>query len=976
MILCIISSTAESYAQQYPRFNIDVSRGLPSNTVYNTFQDRDGFVWVGTENGLARYDGANFRIIPSKGLRSTAISNVQQDREGTIWCINFSGQVLHLKKDTLQPLQQWDNLGFTGFPVLFIDNDGSSIYISQIKTSEGNKHLYIYRYDIPNDRLTLLEKVINTMQIVGDQELWVSKSPYSITRIVPYDSSHLLTIHSNHVLKREFTLPYQKSISGEKNDKRILVNVRKVLEIDEQGNLTDLTDLFNGGESNFRSITSAYPDSYFIYGSDGVVLLDNKYRTKHFLKGENISSIIKLNEGGWLASTLNNGLLLIPSRTTQVVASQTDYGFNKLTYDSINKRIIAGDLGGNVQFFMRNGKYINTFFAGASISSVQMLLVDYGSNVLLLQSDRLYTLNLTKLTQVQSKYGPSIKQIIKTDSSYITASNLGLQEWSGTNTTPKKFLPNLRTTGLLPISDEELILGSQKGVLVFNLKEKRLVTSKYPFKDHITNLTSAIRHGNHFILGSAAQGVFVYDEAFNLTQRITTENGLRSNLINALDANDEYLAIATNSGVSLVDLNNWSIQNIDQSLGLQAKEVADLKLFDDQLVVAHTGLQFFDLPLQLSTTLPKIKIGEISSDGDQIYPLNGAYEIPYSSKELMIRFDVGNSIQSQGEVEIMYRLKELNPSGWNRMTISSSKARYLSVPSDKYTLEAYALNSQGKQSEKLIASIVVTTPFWREIWFQVLIYISGALLVAIMVYLYQRKKNLKIQANLILENKAQQLQIARLTSIRARMNPHFIFNTLTLIKGLIVRGRSHDAGESVQDFSRIMRGVLELSSKEFCSLAEEKELIEKYLQIEKRRFKDDFVYSIQIDEKLPLNDELQIPSLITQPYVENALRHGLMHKKGVKKLDIRFLLDQDDLIIWIEDNGIGRQAAASMLKNKKHQPFAAEAYQERIDLINQSKKEKILLSIEDLQNTNGKPMGTRIELKIPLLYDQQPARYV
>lgn len=220
------------------------------------------------------------------------------------------------------------------------------------------------------------------------------------------------------------------------------------------------------------------------------------------------------------------------------------------------------------------------------------------------------------------------------------------------------------------------------------------------------------------------------------------------------------------------------------------------------------------------------------------------------------------------------------------------------------------------------------------------------------------------------QSQEQELRIAQLTSIRAQMNPHFIFNTMALLQGKVLNGLQQEATQIIHDFSLLLRKVLHLSSKEMILLSDEVEVLEKYLAIEKDRFNGTLFYSIEMDNALR-DEMIRIPSLLTQPFVENALRHGLMHKQGEKKLTISFNLDKDYFIIRIEDNGIGRKASGEFNKSRAtdHQSFALEAYRKRIDLLNSSWKQKIELAIVDNTNSAGHSIGTTVILKVPVEHD-------
>jgi LytS/YehU family sensor histidine kinase len=200
------------------------------------------------------------------------------------------------------------------------------------------------------------------------------------------------------------------------------------------------------------------------------------------------------------------------------------------------------------------------------------------------------------------------------------------------------------------------------------------------------------------------------------------------------------------------------------------------------------------------------------------------------------------------------------------------------------------------------------------------------------------------------------------------MNPHFIFNSLNAIQECIVTEKTDIAFEYLSKFSKLLRLVLNNSEKAFISLSSELEMLRLYLSLEMLRFRRSFTYCIDVEETID-PEEVQVPSLLIQPYVENALWHGLRMKEGEKKVEIRFFLRADELHIDVEDNGIGRKKAALI----KSQKLGAEQFeargtalsQQRIDILNRQYATKAEVSIIDLADDNLNPSGTRVVIKIP-----------
>ena len=210
---------------------------------------------------------------------------------------------------------------------------------------------------------------------------------------------------------------------------------------------------------------------------------------------------------------------------------------------------------------------------------------------------------------------------------------------------------------------------------------------------------------------------------------------------------------------------------------------------------------------------------------------------------------------------------------------------------------------------------------------------------------------------------------SRFMNLRLQMNPHFLFNALSAIQHLIVSQQTIRAYKYLTVFSNFLRSLLNHADKNFISLDEEVRILKMYIELESLRFDQNFSWEINVDENLDIG-EILLPTMIIQPFAENAIWHGLLHRNGEKKLKIHFLwVNEDYLKCIIEDNGIGRSEAASIRKNnlssKVHQSKGIEIIQERLRLLKQKTSKSADLEIIDIMDTDANPAGTRVIITIP-----------
>ena len=233
------------------------------------------------------------------------------------------------------------------------------------------------------------------------------------------------------------------------------------------------------------------------------------------------------------------------------------------------------------------------------------------------------------------------------------------------------------------------------------------------------------------------------------------------------------------------------------------------------------------------------------------------------------------------------------------------------------------------------------------------------------------EKNIAIekQKQKILEQKATEYNIE---ALRAQMNPHFIFNSLNSIQNFILKNDDESSSKYLTKFSRLIRMVFENTKNAYIPLERELEALQIYLDLEKLRVNNKFEYEIHIDEKIN-TDDLLIPSMLIQPFVENSIWHGFIHLEKKGELSISFTQSKNSVLCEIKDNGIGREKAKNIINNSKrtdHKSSGMNLTEERIKLINSLEDNVVKFDIIDLKNGKGEATGTKVEFYLPLKQQQ------
>jgi len=292
---------------------------------------------------------------------------------------------------------------------------------------------------------------------------------------------------------------------------------------------------------------------------------------------------------------------------------------------------------------------------------------------------------------------------------------------------------------------------------------------------------------------------------------------------------------------------------------------------------------------------------------------------------------------------------------WN-YTGNKGLIEYNHLPPGHYVFRYKAVTADGLAGDEKTIAFTIEPKFYQTFWF------TGLFIILLIILILMIMRNVRLREQ---KKSALQLQLSALEmkALRAQMNPHFLFNALNSIQECIITKNTDTAYSYLSSFSKLVRMILENSEKQFITLEDEIETLRLYLSIEKLRFDSSFEYLIDPGPKIDTSF-VNIPAMIIQPYVENALWHGLINKKGEKKLVISFDQKNGNLECLIKDNGVGRNHAAKMqtdTKIKKHS-MGMKITEERLQLLEADAS----ITINDLKDNNGNACGTEVHIIIPL----------
>ncbi|TND08274.1 MAG: Sensor histidine kinase [Bacteroidetes bacterium] len=967
MLVRMCASTA-GFAQELSYRNFQVKDGLPSSEVYCAIQDRLGYMWFSTDAGICRFDGYSFRTFTTNdGLTDNTVFQLFEDRHGRIWCRTLSGRVCYYDAGKFVTIPAADSLvHFAG---------------SQIATS---------------------------MHVDANDTLWIGLDYKGIVKVAPgYTKNDIRLVSTDaHVslvlLEDKFVYALEKKImvnKPEQFDYKILTGnkPRCVLRIDYPENINFIRTASLGNDRWLMSqgqhlyeikngvITSQYlcpvsvigiycdsSDNVWVGLYDGGLLRFPGRRIAncipdHYFGSDPISCIIKDHEGGLWLTSVKNGVYYL---SNTAVVNYAEYGRvsdNKIySLAKVNNEIWAGNNNGTIWRINEKGMRVLDFPTINQNKDNALLALHWSGGTVLAGARRTFVTDTSgnKLSLVTREDQPALVK-------YFALPGNG-KIYAGTFSElyavdEKEYILRNRITfnesriiccyaGL----GDTLWMGCVNGLWFYSGGVFQYAGSADSLLTHrIDHIASA--DGKTLYIATKDAGVLIWDR--KNVRRISKTDGLASDFCRYILLDGNQFWVATNKGVSQITEKNggWSIRNIGIDDGLVSNEVNQLCLMNGKLWIATSrGVSAFDTTTTFYNAVPPpVYISSVTIFGKE-QAVNISPVLPHDDNTIEIRF-TGLAFRNAGKVSYRYRLIGLD-SNW-RIT-QTPEVRFTTLPPGDYEFHVCALNNDNVPSTIPARwKFSIAPPFWNTWWFILVCAVSVFLLGGGIVYIRARGQQKRELEKAMLN---QQVTEMEMKALRAQMNPHFIFNAITSIQHFVLRNDSKQANKYLTKFSKLIRNVLENSEHDTIHLKQEVDTLTLYVEIESLRFSSKFDYTIDIDPAL-YNAPVMVPAMLIQPFVENAIWHGLLPRHSDGRLLITIKRTDDYIHCLVDDDGIGRPASALLKKETgDHKSFGMNITRERIDALNRVHLKKTELKITDKTDPEGKPAGTLVELFIPI----------
>ncbi len=943
-----------SFAQYPQHFTYDDENGLPNNEVYSIVQDKKGFIWIGCDGGLYKYDGVRYTSYKSESQKSRSMNGLTISSQGKLYCTNFQSQVFVIENDSLielktNSIQTITSISAGSDAKIYVNHlFGISIYNERTKKWEKQTYFKVKQTNNLNEFVTKSGK-----QNPNGAVLFIRQN--GIGTISPSNYSFFACNDFKNYTPGLFIMDYHKNslwiFSVE--DQLIYKYSKNAIQKVTKKNLLAVLS-----KRKITSVRSLADGNLWICTYNGIIKYDTeKDLATLYFPQLSFSDCLLDREGNYWLSTLQAGILRIPNLDLIVWNKEHEQLKNEKisTICYGNKHIFFATLDGNVgQLNIKTGEIVT--YNSENKADVQSFDFDAATQTLSFNINNiLYAIKDGKLTANKSPETTAIKSRLQigntvfigsSNGSYINGALIDLN-WS------RKILYDSVNNLVYFVTNNGLLQ------LHFSGEKWRI---KQHFLKEIQLLSAEINSENQQLY------VLTFDGKINKISkkgRVEKVCGISDKIQSyQLKIHDSKIYVATNKGLWIHDLKTKKWQILDKLSGLASNNIQSLDIEHNTIWLA-TGKGIQKIPLHKKETIKLTQVF-LKKCVAGLQEINPSGVIQLKSNQSLQLYPEAVAYKSNGDFQYAYRLSN-SDSVWVKLPASIELIDIKNIPDGYFQLELKLIDHQGLDSKNtIVLKGNMRPPFWRSWWFLTL----SLVVVALLIYSYFksriRKINLLQQKEIQRINLENELRLSRESALKTQMNPHFIFNVLNSIKAYIYKNEKQNASTYLSDFSDLIRMFLNMSSQPLISLAEELNMLKLYINLEAMLLNKDFEFSIDIDEAIsPQN--LKIPSLIIQPFVENAFKHGLHHKTGAKKLTISVQLQQDAILkIEIEDNGIGREATKEIQQKslKSHTSFATSAIEKRIELLSRGNS-KVKVETIDLMD-GAEARGTKVILTIEI----------
>ncbi len=975
MMSCLfIQNSFLSHAQSYNFKNYSVENGLPFIQISAIYQDEYGYLWSGGYGGLSRFNGFKFdNYSPKQGLSNHFVTSITADKDHNLWVGTIQGLSV-FKENKFATYTTTNGLADNKINCLITDKKGKLIagtekglcyfvdgkfeLIKALKNKtitcladDAQNNLFIGTekgiYRLKGQKLDslntpgLYDKKINALEIDNTGNVWAGTEKGLLT--FDADLQNITNYHVNNGLIEE-------------NIACLNIDYKNNVWIGTQSGLMK----FDGARFNYYRIAIDMNSNY-------IVCLNTDYEQNLWIGTH--AGLYKFRDEGFVNFGPHDGLdhpLVFP-----------------ILRDTANDLWVGTDRGGLYRY-SGNTFYNYTTRNGLAGDTVHSLIEDVNKNLWIGTSRGISMYKNKKFLTVSSTKDKFVHGLFRDKKGNVWAgfdSELACikVDYKTYETSPVFYkLPtpihNYQVWAFVEDHAGNIWVGSYLGGL-YKFDGKKFTCMNEALNIKSTDIVSLQYNANdNKIYIASFEGVYEIDPVTNKTVHFSELDGLSSDLVYVVLLTDKgnTLWAGTNQGANKIDLGEYKQSGRKNSIaygkadGFKGVESNSNGAFLDKDnsvwfgtvngLIKYSPQQYTENLQEARLTITGIRLFYT----DTVLP-NGVVLDP-SLNNISIHY-TAICLTNPDKIKYIHKLEGFEKS-WSPES-KESFTTYSNLPPGTYTYKVRSCNNAGIWNlEPLTFSFTISKPYWMRWWFvlSLIVLIACIIIVIFQIRVNQVRKAQKKEAE-------QQIAISKneLKALRAQMNPHFMFNSLNSIQHYIINNKDDEAIFYLNKFARLMRMILNHSEKVSITIREELDALKLYLELEQMRFQNKFTYEIIVDENIDPEYE-HVPTMLMQPYIENAILHGLTPKKEPGKLSIEIRYQGKYIVCSITDNGIGREQSASIKAHRpmEHKSLGMKITQDRLKLLNNINQSDLSMKITDLKNAEGLAMGTKVDIFIPV----------
>ncbi len=917
--------------------------GLPSSYINTFFEDGDGQLWVGTSKGIAFQNGKYFKVIPLPENMSKPVNCFCEDQKGGFW-VGTKGGLFHKKGDEIEEVKSfpggnvWDCLSISKEENWFGSSAGLWI-------KKKNKWA-------PHPAIEIENSIVQSIKRAPDSTIWVSVFGKALFHITT-DSVGAYGL--NEGLTSLFT--YDIHFDEKGNLWLATQNAGVQVWHPSKGSQFILDEKVGFSNNHVRTILKDDWNNLWFGTSGGGVSKYLGQQFRHFgqqslLRGQAVYAMNRDTSGKWWLSVGRNGL-----------ASLTDTSFQ-----------------------LEGGPELRVKTRAIFKDDEHRLWLGTDGKGVFIQGDSTWT-QLKADDGIEGNWVKSIAQDTQ-GVMWIATADAGISRVMPDSNYARFLIKNFNVSdGLKVYRVNDLLIDKEGRVWFASNKGGGFIKNNKVF--NIPDIDDRIRcliqdPDGAIWAGTAGEGILriqLNRDTFDVRRL----KALTSNNIYLLVFDEEgKLWAGSNLGVDKIRLNEelevLELEHYGRAEGFKGIETCQDAYWKDEEGHLWFGTmrgltEYSPQQMELRNTPPKLHFSDISlfyeslkrSDYDTLITndFSPLKSLEFSHRDNHLQFEFKGIHQSNPEsVRYQWRLLGLEEN-WSPIA-QRTQVTYANLDPGSYQFEAKALDVKHQLSSNPIQfAFTIKTPYWQKPWFKAASIVAAILLVGAFIgwriSIIKRKAKRRNQ-QLSMENQLLQLEQK---ALQLQMNPHFIFNALNSVQGFIIKRDEVNARKLLQQFAQLMRAILKHSRKSQVSLADEVELLHNYLSLEKVSRGNSFDFSIEMDEFIPV-ESVKIPPMMIQPFVENAIVHGVAPLKEKGQITLEFEEVDHHIICKVKDNGIGYFKSLEKAQRQYHESTAIKVISERLELLDEKRNGAAGPVIEEWLKENGEVGGTIVRLRLPV----------